>query len=664
MSTKVYNTTTKRLLTINGLRYNELIASGYYMKEGKLYAPTKIQSVEPTLIPKNVLSNTIVEPTLIPKSASLNTVLEPTLNHILQSLSVQDLLALYITDKEIHATLNNTVFLQTLSNKFNVSYNNNFTEFLTNYNLHLIPYHQQYLYKLENNIEMPKIFTPLHITADMREIVIDWLEDVIKSFRFGKLVIGLAVTLLDCFLSKIDVTREEFQLVAVACLYLAVLALLETTAEISDLVYITDGAYDRKQIINKIIEVTTTLNGVIIRPSILFYVDQKDVNLMKIATISYYDTKLITYKPSLIYEAVHYMLYGTYKIYTLDEINQVCILMNAFIDRHKNTVLAFLKGYISDVFPLIKFKCGTKTTPIKINNFVYTNEWHIKPDTPIKMVGKLGKGHYGSVKHMNVCDVDYAVKKSDMHLDPSLLEIMILRNIINHPNIITLCHFDIRYDSKYVSDAKTLLYMPLMTGDLDKLIVAEGLDRTKLPMYFKQLVLGVHYCHEHDIMIRDIKPQNIVYSKEDDQLKLIDFGISVPYASYRKYNMPEMASTLWFRAPEALLGDTHYTTKIDIWALGTVFVFMENKKNFFTGDAEIDQLYKIFQILGTPNENIWPGVTSLPEWKTTLPQWKPQKLTNFILKYTDIIGACLVMDPQKRANTTELLTLLHTNYQV
>jgi serine/threonine protein kinase len=94
--------------------------------------------------------------------------------------------------------------------------------------------------------------------------------------------------------------------------------------------------------------------------------------------------------------------------------------------------------------------------------------------------------------------------------------------------------------------------------------------------------------------------------------------------------------TLWYRAPEILLGGKQYSTPVDIWSIGCIMVEVRpcslellthilfktaTKKPLFPGDSEIDQLYKIFKVLGTPNERMWPGVTELPDFKLTFPNW-------------------------------------------
>lgn len=666
---KIYNTYSKRFLTKNGQQYKKLIDSGYYVENNKLYAPKKT-TTKPTSTPKQKTKQWIEKKQVtsepVKKLTSLNTIIKPTLNHILKELSVQDLLSLYITDKEIHNILNNLTFLQELSNKHNIAYSTSFSDFLTNYNLHLIPYNKQYLYKLENNIEMPDaIFLSevrkggRHVTEKMRAILIDWLQEVNKNFDINICALGLAITVLDAYLSKVNVTSEELQLVGCVCLYITAVVFEEYPAEISDFIYIGDGAFTETQFENKIGEIMKVLNGVIIRPSVIFYIDKNDVDMLNLALISYYTTESMIHKPSLIYETIHYMLYGTYKIYTLDEINNICTRLHTLVKQSLKTSLVTLKKAGEKVIDKIKFTCGKIISPIKLSKFVYNNEWHIQPDTPKKNIKTLGEGTYGKVEHINMCDKDYAIKTSTKHLNESITEIIILKNIINHPNIVFLCHFEMEQNKE-----KSILYMPLMNGDLSSIIENNELDTTRFPTYFKQIVSGLHYCHEHDIMVRDIKPQNILYNKTEDQLKLIDFGISVPYALYHYKLMPDMAGTLWFRAPEALLGDEHYTTIIDVWALGCVFCYMVNKTNMFKGDYDKDMLHKIFQILGTPNEQTWPGVSKLPAWRNDFPQWKAQNLSNFLLHYVDIIGACLIMDPTKRSTTQQLLSLLHNNYNV
>lgn len=94
--------------------------------------------------------------------------------------------------------------------------------------------------------------------------------------------------------------------------------------------------------------------------------------------------------------------------------------------------------------------------------------------------------------------------------------------------------------------------------------------------------------------------------------------------------MFEQVVTLWYRAPEILLGDQLYSTPVDVWSIGCIFAEMVTSKPLFPGDSEIDELFRIFRTLGTPDENVWPGVSELPEYKADFPRFAPQSLAQAV----------------------------------
>lgn len=664
---KIFNNHSNRFLTKNGAQYKKLISQGFYLKDNQMYSPEKSKSPQKTL--KIVSKNRNKKQSIEKKEAihiesnpvTFETVLDPTLNNVLNKLEINDLLSLYITNKEIHDRLNDTQYLKKLSGIYGIQPSSNFNEFLTNYNLLSIPYNQKYLYQLENNIEVMNehVFKEFNdnkrgVTPKMRERLIDWLMDTEQKLKMDRCVFSLTVTLLDAYLSKVDIVEEKLQVLGCACMYVAAVVMMEHPP------IFKKYRCSLNEIKAQITDLIKILNGVIIRPSLIFYVNEDDIDMNNLTKISYFIPETMICKPSLVYEAMHYILYGTYKIYTLEEINLICKKLVKFSNNSLKSSLEMMKIAGEALVGKIKYACGSNTREIKLSNFVYNNEWHIH-DSPTQNIKTLGEGAYGSVKHIQICSKDYAVKTSIGHFIESITEIMVLKNLINHPNVIVLCNFEI-----FTKEDQINLYMPLMDDKLTNIIKNNELNINDFPKYFKQMILGLHYCHEHDIIVRDIKDQNIVYSRSEDQLKLIDFGISVPYSSYRNYKMPEMASTIWYRAPEPLLGDEHYTTKIDIWAIGCVIVFMINKEYLFMGNTEKKQLDNIFQILGTPTEETWPGVTKLSNWKRTFPKSMPKNLSKFILngQYVDIISACLTLDPSKRFNTQQLLDLLHNIYHV
>lgn len=76
---------------------------------------------------------------------------------------------------------------------------------------------------------------------------------------------------------------------------------------------------------------------------------------------------------------------------------------------------------------------------------------------------------------------------------------------------------------------------------------------------------------------------------------------------------------MWYRAPEILLGARQYACPVDIWSIGCIFAEMVTRRPLFPGDSEIDELFRIFRVCGTPNEELWPGVSQLPDYKVGAP---------------------------------------------
>lgn len=173
------------------------------------------------------------------------------------------------------------------------------------------------------------------------------------------------------------------------------------------------------------------------------------------------------------------------------------------------------------------------------------------------------------------------------------------------------------------------------------------------------MLKGLYHCHINRIIHRDLKPQNLLISK-DLKLKLADFGLS------RMFNLPmgkmtHEIITLWYRPPEILLGQEEYTTKVDSWSAGCIFAEMLLDKPLFAGDSEIGQIFKIFQIVGTPTEENWPGVSKLPDFKNTFPIWKKKDFTEIFARSKiskeglDLLEGLLMVDPDKRISISDAL---------
>lgn len=86
-------------------------------------------------------------------------------------------------------------------------------------------------------------------------------------------------------------------------------------------------------------------------------------------------------------------------------------------------------------------------------------------------------------------------------------------------------------------------------------------------------------------------------------LKIGDFGLAREYGSPLK-QYTEIVVTLWYRAPELLLGCKLYSVPIDVWSAGCVFGELLGQKPLFPGKSEIDQINKIFKELGKPCQSM------------------------------------------------------------
>jgi len=172
-----------------------------------------------------------------------------------------------------------------------------------------------------------------------------------------------------------------------------------------------------------------------------------------------------------------------------------------------------------------------------------------------------------------------------------------------------------------------------------------------------QLIKGIAHCHAHRVLHRDLKPQNLLIDKKG-VLKLADFGLArafgVPVRTYT-----HEVVTLWYRAPEILLGGKQYSTPVDIWSIGCIFAEMVTRVPLFPGDSEIDELFRIFRCLGTPSEEVWPGVSQYPDYKTTFPQWSAVPLKTAVTGLDelglDLLSKMLIYEPCKRISARDAL---------
>lgn len=169
----------------------------------------------------------------------------------------------------------------------------------------------------------------------------------------------------------------------------------------------------------------------------------------------------------------------------------------------------------------------------------------------------------------------------------------------------------------------------------------------------RQLLMGLTAIHEAGFMHRDLKPANILLTT-GNVLKIADLGLSREFSN--RLNSHNVV-TLWYRAPEILLGDIIYTTAVDIWSFGCIMSELARRSILFMGDSEISQLYQITRMLGTPTEE------TMPTWSTNsicthFPQYTPLNFSDYFSDpvLIDLVVKCFVYDHTKRITAVDALT--------
>ncbi|KAF9108217.1 Cyclin-dependent kinase catalytic subunit [Mortierella sp. AM989] len=277
---------------------------------------------------------------------------------------------------------------------------------------------------------------------------------------------------------------------------------------------------------------------------------------------------------------------------------------------------------------------------------------------------KIGEGTYGIVYKatQKITGKTVALKKIRLENEdegvPStaIREISLLKEL-KHENVVQL--LDIIHD-----ETKLYLVFEFLDLDLKKFMDSQpktpegiGLPMELVKIYLFQLLQGVEFCHARRILHRDLKPQNLLID-DKRSLKLADFGLARAFGIPLRTYTHEVV-TLWYRAPEILLGSRHYSTAVDMWSVGCIFAEMITRMPLFPGDSEIDELFKIFKIRGTPNERIWPGVQELKDWKSSFPQWGREPMGNVLPQLSpdglDLISQMIEYDPARRISAKRAL---------
>lgn len=275
---------------------------------------------------------------------------------------------------------------------------------------------------------------------------------------------------------------------------------------------------------------------------------------------------------------------------------------------------------------------------------------------------KIGEGTYGKVHKARDVKTGQIVAIKKSKLSPSEVEVggisyTVLREIklmqaVRHPNVMGC--LDVFADGGSVH-----IVMEFMDGDLRKILEDRRmtLSEAHIKCLSSQLLTGLSALHGRFFLHRDVAPGNILLSFRSGIAKLTDFGFART-VGHRERPLTPMCTTLWYRAPELLYGAKFYGQGVDIWGAGCIMGELFLRKALFQGRGQFDMLGQIFEKRGTPTEDSWRDVTSLPNFVEF--SHHPQVPLSSILPTASVyaqtvIGELLSLDPKQRPSALDAL---------
>ncbi|KAM6496363.1 CMGC/CDK/CDK8 protein kinase [Amanita muscaria] len=336
--------------------------------------------------------------------------------------------------------------------------------------------------------------------------------------------------------------------------------------------------------------------------------------------------------------------------------------------------MAAMDDWSCDIMALYRAKRETSKRSVKSNYSIQ---------------GFISSGTYGRVYKAQSLDEPaklYAIKKfkpdkegdvpTYTGISQSAIREMALNREIDHENVVAL-------KEVILEDKSIHMVFDYAEHDFLQLIhhYSQTL-RTQIPTatlksLIYQLLNGVLYLHSCHILHRDLKPANILITS-GGIVKIGDLGLArLVYEPLQSLHTGDkVVVTIWYRAPELLMGSKHYNKAIDCWAVGCVLAELASLRPIFKGEEakvegkkttgglpfQRDQVLKIFEVLGTPDENDWSNLVYMSEYQSMkrldyypnrLHEWCQTRLRSQ-LAY-DLLKLLFVYNPDKRLTAREAL---------
>ncbi|CAH8360802.1 unnamed protein product [Eruca vesicaria subsp. sativa] len=236
------------------------------------------------------------------------------------------------------------------------------------------------------------------------------------------------------------------------------------------------------------------------------------------------------------------------------------------------------------------------------------NGWVPRKADTFEKIDKIGQGTYSNVykaKDMLSGKIVALKKVRFDNLEPESVkfmarEILVLRRL-DHPNVVKL-------EGLVTSRMSCSLYLVFQYMDHDLAGLASSpvvkFSESEVKCLMRQLLSGMEHCHSRGVLHRDIKGSNLLID-DGGVLKIADFGLATIFDPNHKRPMTSRVVTLWYRAPELLLGATDYGVGIDLWSAGCILAELLAGRPIMPGRTEVEQLHKIYKLCGSPSEDYW-----------------------------------------------------------
>ncbi len=472
-----------------------------------------------------------------------------------------------------------------------------------------------------------------NITRKTRTDLVKLIINFSFENEFHFCTIYQAVILMDKYLSMGEIESQDIEVIALSCLYLAVK--IEEDYElisVNDLIIKTENKYNKEIFLKTERNILNKLGFQIYHGTVIEYLRKSytnhklskenycmalylsilllltdDYRFIELSLLSKKITAfclLLSMPEKIIAELIVNDPFYSHIYVLLQKSNKsnTCIIKKKFaIEKFQFVSLRYVPFIpnIGDIEKSLedKYKINDNSVDIGYSSLMYTS-----PFNNITRLTHIGRGTYGDVEHIKILGEDFALKIASVFNRDETIDGIMLRELyslatLDHPNIIKIKYFWYGFPK-----LKMYYVLELMETTMHFKILNYYIDEKTKQSYIIQLLEGLMYIHNKNIMHRDLSTANILISS-DDIVKISDFGSSI-YFRHPTYSASYNTNicSLNFRAVEVLIKEVNYTPAIDVWSCACVIGFILRGSFLFTGNNTKNLMFNILEILGTPKE--------------------------------------------------------------